>query len=251
LTQKYRVTIIPLMDSNRLKRLKYYFRFLTSQEKYLNTLNGGNKILVRSVAPIFTELNNLHKEFPDVETNSFEISDDELAKYVDYLAFRSFISRAVAKLDVEINQQDDAPNIQKREFPFIKNTDLKKIVERDYQEIQRAYISNCWKSVIILSGGIIEAILTDLLVNNIVKTLAAKSAPKEKDVNKWEFSKLIDVSVELKYVSDGMQKLSHPIREYRNLVHPSNEIRNKLIFSAEEAKIAVEILHILHRDLSH
>ena len=60
---------------------------------------------------------------------------------------------------------------------------------------------------------------------------------------------LIDVSVELKLVSAGVEKLSNPVREYRNLIHPGNEIRSGLTFGAEEAKIALEILHMLHRDL--
>lgn len=89
-----------------------------------------------------------------------------------------------------------------------------------------------------------------LLSNNTI-ALTAKSTPKENDITRWDFSTLIEVSVELKLVSAGMQKLSHPLREYRNLVHPSNEIRNQLSFNAEEAKIAVEVVHILHRDLTH
>ena len=90
-----------------------------------------------------------------------------------------------------------------------------------------------------------------MLLSNKKIALTAKSAPKENDITRWDFSKLIEVSVELKLVSTAMQKLSHPLREYRNLVHPSNEIRNQLIFNSEEAKIAVELVHILHRDLTH
>jgi hypothetical protein len=86
---------------------------------------------------------------------------------------------------------------------------------------------------------------------NKTNAITAKSAPKENDITRWDFSKLIDVAVELTLVSQGIQKLSHPLREYRNLVHPSNEIRKKLSFNAEEAKIAIEVLHILHRDLTH
>jgi hypothetical protein len=54
----------------------------------------------------------------------------------------------------------------------------------------------------------------------------------------------------MKLVTPGVEKLSHSIREYRNLIHPGNEVRNQLHFDAEEARIALEVLSIVHRDLS-
>jgi hypothetical protein len=67
---------------------------------------------------------------------------------------------------------------------------------------------------------------------------------------RWDLSELINVAVELQLVTEGVEKLSHSIREYRDLVHPGREIRKKLSFGAEEAKISLEVLKILHRDLS-
>jgi hypothetical protein len=143
------------------------------------------------------------------------------------------------------------PVTEERQFAFVSDSALRTIIERDYAEIQKAYISECWKSVIILCGGAIEAILTDLLIQNETAAKAAESAPKNSDIIRWDLSNLIGVAVELSLVSAGIEKLSHSIREYRNLVHPGNELRNKLRFDAEEAKIAVEVLNIVHRDLSH
>jgi len=102
----------------------------------------------------------------------------------------------------------------------------------------------------VLSGGAIEAMLLDRLQRDPTPAKSAKGAPNKSDLTKWDLSELINVCVELNSISQGAEKLSHPIREYRNLIHPGNEIRNKLIFAAEEAKIALEVLHIIHRDLS-
>lgn len=135
-------------------------------------------------------------------------------------------------------------------FAFIKDLKIRELVDRDYSELLRAYSARCWKSVIILSGGAIEAILTDLLLGD-PRALTAHGAPKKKaDITTWDLKDLIDVSVDLKLVSPGIEKLSHPVREYRNLIHPGNEIRNGLTFGEPEARIAMEVLHMLHRDLT-
>jgi hypothetical protein len=39
------------------------------------------------------------------------------------------------------------------------------------------------------------------------------------------------------------------VREYRNLIHPGNELRSKLTVGAEEARIAIEILNLIDREL--
>ena len=40
------------------------------------------------------------------------------------------------------------------------------------------------------------------------------------------------------------------VRQYRNLVHPGNELRNKLHVGKLEANSALNALQIVHRDLS-
>lgn len=239
------------MYSDKHKKLMGYYQSLLEQKRFFDTLSGGTRIRGNQLRPLLMELDLLKKDFPDIIP--FDPDYDKLKNnlYYDYISYRGYLSIAIGRLEAELNQPTNVPITEKRQFTFITNSDLRAIIERDYEEIQRAFISNCWKSVIILCGGIIEAILTDLLLSNKKIALTAKSAPKENDITRWDFSKLIEVSVELKLVSTAMQKLSHPLREYRNLVHPSNEIRNQLIFNSEEAKIAVELVHILHRDLTH
>ena len=62
---------------------------------------------------------------------------------------------------------------------------------------------------------------------------------------------LILVSVDLKLVQPGLDKFSHSVREYRDLVHPAVEVRSSLQVNREEATIAIEILNMLHRELSN
>ena len=80
-----------------------------------------------------------------------------------------------------------------------------------------------------------------MLTSDEAAAKSAEAAPKKSDITRWDLSELINVAVELKKVSVGVERLSNSIREYRNLIHPSREIRNELNFGAEEAKIAIRM----------
>lgn len=150
---------------------------------------------------------------------------------------------------IEVAMQDESsPVTEPRTFAFVQDADIRAIVERDFDEAQRALVSKCWKAAIILCGGIIEAILLDLLGRDEVRARSATKAPKT-ELLRWDLADLIGVSLELKLVSAGIEKLSQSVREFRNLVHPGREVRERIAFDAEEARIALEVVHILHREL--
>lgn len=77
----------------------------------------------------------------------------------------------------------------------------------------------------------------------------AESIPSIDMLRRLNFSNLIERAVKLELVSPTVEKLSHTVREYRNLVHPGLELRKNLEFGAEEAKIACSIIKIVERDL--
>jgi hypothetical protein len=248
------------MNSAELKRLRQFYLSLTVQQKIYESspkpYTSGTSLL-----PLENELQQLNAEFPSLiqqfnKDDYFAHLTSGAGTFYGLHGIKAFIAAALARLNIEIEAREkkeesvSIPVGEKRKFAFIGESALRKIIERDYDEIQRAYASQCWKSVIILCGGMIEAILMDLLCSNDVAARVAKSAPKQPDITHWDLATLINVAVELKLVSEGVEKLSHPLREYRNLIHPGNELRNRLRFGAEEAKIAIEVLNILHRDLS-
>lgn len=252
------------MDEKQFKLLRGAFHGLLEQKKVLedsyltdkgNSRSRGktNNTLV-SVLKFHFDL--LEKEFPGLLPvfNPDDFNPDRYGQYTYYDTdgIRSFIGFAIGRIEVYLGEdQENTPVTQKKEFSFIKDQDVKKIVERDYSEIQRAFISKCSKSVIILCGGAIEAILLDKILQDEPKAKSSSKAPKQLDLKQWGLADLINVTVDLGFVSTGgLDKLSHSVRGYRNLIHPGNEIRKKLIFGEEEARIAIEVLNILHRELS-
>jgi hypothetical protein len=241
------------MTTQHARRLRAFYKTLLRFEKMLDEAEGQN-IEGSPIVVFFQEIERFRNEFPQLlpvgdESDFFRHSYGG-ESWFNISAIKAFLAIAIPNIESELDQDESSPIFETREFPFITDSDLRAILKRDYLEIQRAFVAKCWKSVIILSGGAIEAMLTDLLLKNRSEAQSSAKAGKGSDITKWGLSELIEVAVDLDLVTAGAQKLSHSVRDYRNLIHPGKELRNKLTFDAEEAKIALEILHIMHRDLS-
>jgi len=244
------------VDESTQKRLRVkYHTFRRHHDQFVSEMERRHDLLPESI------IKALEDDVAEVELSApnllprFDRRGAERTIATGRIKYRTevvltYLNRVVSILEAELETRTTIPVTEHREFSFVHDAKVRAIVERDYAELQAAFLVNCWKSVIILCGGAIEAVLLGLLQQNDARALAAASAPKQKDLSDWSLSDLIHVGVELKLVTEGVEKLSHSVREYRNLVHPGNEIKSALSFGKEEARIAVEVLHIIHRDQS-
>jgi hypothetical protein len=141
------------------------------------------------------------------------------------------------------------------ELQFMRRADLRKIVERDYAELQRVKIASAAKSRYVLCGGLIEALLLDALLCEEAKAKAANKSPKLKGGSQtkplldWNLGELIDVVVELHIIETDAEQFSHGVRNYRNLIHPGKEIQSSQKVAIEEADISEKVLEIIMREL--
>ena len=239
------------MPESKLKTLRAAYGALRGHREYLAKMRttrvdkGFFRILKQDVI-------TLESHFPGL-LPSLDESDHRWQKAKEYWVegLLAYLNSAIPRLEVELDHDQPLPVIETRKFTFVKDSALRNAIERDYSEIQRALIASCPKSVMILAGGVIEALLLDALRQDATSAKASSAAPKnKKGLDRWNLSDLINVGIDLGLIKGGAAKLSHSIREYRNLVHPGNEIRNRLDVKREEARIAIEVLHIIHRDLS-
>ena len=238
------------LTAEQLEKLKGYYDSLLGQA---DILAGHRGLSVHSAEceVLFNEIERIKSDFPELlpplDLKKIYWSSDEY--YV--AAIRGYVAACVARIKALLERgKSIAPVGETLEFTFIKDSSLRPILERDCVEIQKAYVSECWKSVVILTGGSLEAVLLDRLLQIETQAKAAKSAPSSKDVSKWDLSDLIKVAVELKVVEPSAKVLADAVRQYRNLVHPGNELRSKLSVGKLEANSGLNALTIVHRDLS-
>ena len=154
------------------------------------------------------------------------------------------------KLAVVLEQYNgDGSGATLRSFSFVKDADLRGIVERDYRELRLiVFPGRAWKSTVILAGSILEAILYDRLTAEPTikdRAMSSTKAPPGKDISAgdWKLIQLIDVAADIGVLpKDRADTIDQVLRDYRNFVHPKKELRSKHPCSEAEATMAVGAL---------
>jgi hypothetical protein len=242
------------MNDNKVGKLRAYYHSLMGFHNVVEGTLLRNSGFVRKdvVDLIEEELLRVRVDFPDVSTPNnlrrHRFSNGEDIYYSNGIL--AVLAPVLGRLKVQMESVDVATVTDIKDFTFIKDKAVQTILERDYAELQKCLITDCHKSAIILAGSSIEAILLDLLLTNSTTALSSAKAPKGSDITRWDLEDLINVAVETNLVEPGVERLSHSVRHYWNLIHPGNEVRNKLTIAKEEAEIAFNVLNIVHRCLS-
>lgn len=240
-------------DKNKLRES---YHALVDIKKIVEEAGGGSRVVDGMLVREYQNfLGSTEEYLPGLllqinPQDFFSHDGGRTTKYYKFDGILVHISRNLGKLKVMVDDQAQTPVTVTKSFHFIGDADLRKILERDYQELQRNIVTRNWKSAIILSGGSIEAVLLDLLTKNITTAQGSTKAPAENDLTRWSLNSLIDVAVEEKMINSGVATLSHSVRDYRNLIHPGVELRKGLKVEPEEAKIALNVLDMLIRELS-
>lgn len=108
----------------------------------------------------------------------------------------------------------------------IRNIDLIEILKRDLKENVFALLTGCYKTSLVMSGSIIEALILNKILNsNISKHLPSLNSKKNKSVLKMNLSELLFVANQNNIIEIQLYHFSQALREYRNFIHPAVEIR--------------------------
>ncbi|MEC0307373.1 hypothetical protein P4H67_11485 [Paenibacillus lautus] len=129
----------------------------------------------------------------------------------------------------------------------ISNPDLKCMLERDLNENILSLITKSFKSALILSGSIIEAVLLDHISAKNITQYPMENG-RNKRVSQMDLNELLYVSNQEKFIDIQLYYLSHAIRGFRNLIHPGVEQRkHSVTVSEENAMLAWSIVRkVIH-----
>lgn len=217
-------------------------------ESYQHALDGRDKKEYQGV--IFSQWPGMiYEEIKDLKTYDFEPSQ----RY-DFVLLRSkfrglshkgslsgdeipSLKAATRKLSSILDHYARGYEVKiSHDFQFMSDKDLREIVIRDYKELYHVLVPDeAWKSAVIISGSILEAVLYDLLsqprfisgANLSRKAPTDKGVPIPIETGKWRLEKLIEVAVDIQILPQPRAaSIDQVLRDYRNFVHPKREIRS-------------------------
>ena len=102
-------------------------------------------------------------------------------------------------------------------------------------------------SAIFLIGSSLEGILLGVALKNIKEFNQSKSSPKDKEGKTkqfpmWSLSNFIDVSFELGLLNQDVKKFSHSLRDFRNYIHPYEQMISNFQPDKHTARICWQVL---------
>lgn len=121
------------------------------------------------------------------------------------------------------------------------------VLQHRIMEIEKCFSADAPLAVILLAGSTLEGILLGLAIKYPQKFNSAKSSPKDandkvKKFQDWSLSGFIDVAKDLGLIQHDTQKFSHSLRDFRNYIHPFEQMSSGFKPREHTAKICLQVL---------
>jgi hypothetical protein len=132
-----------------------------------------------------------------------------------------------------------------RQFEFVHSAELRPVLEQTFADSRDALERGEFGLALVLSCGVIEAVLTDALDH---ARQQAHDAPEGR-IADWSFERRIAAAERAGLIRSGCARLPPVARRYRDLTDADGELRVDAPVSEREARLAGQVLHVVMRDL--
>lgn len=128
------------------------------------------------------------------------------------------------------------------------------VIQARYKEAYQCLQHNAPLGVIFLCGSMLEGILLGAALRNSAKFVSSASAPKKSGVviplQDWNLGGLIDVACDIGILGQDIKKFSHAMRDFRNYIHPYEQMSSGFNPDQHTAKICMQVLRAAIANLS-
>jgi len=124
---------------------------------------------------------------------------------------------------------------------------LESILEARLAEAIKCLQSDAPLAVVFHCGSILEGLLLSVAIANPKEFNQAPNAPTDKSgqvrqFQDWTLAQFIDVSCELGYLKLDVKKFGHALRDFRNFIHPYEQMATKFNPDKHTAEICLQVL---------
>lgn len=203
-----------------------------------------------AVGKVLSEMLDIWK-YQNLQSNS-EVRD---ARYDEC---RSIAGRLLGK---EVGEEEPEKQFLKQSFGNISvskiliDSTLIPVLECRLAEANQCFQSNSPLAVIFLCGSILEGVLLGVALQKPREFNQADNSPKDKSgkvkaFHEWSLSQFIDVACELGLLKLDVKKFSHELRDFRNYIHPYQQMASNFHPDKHTAEICLQVLKAAIASLS-
>ena len=202
------------------------------------------------VWPVLSELLEAYKANCDL--GGREIDTVSLAKCREIVARLSGKPQAADSLSSEgfLNREFEIPNLQKLPVEFA----VSGIIQQRLEEAQSCLAVGANLSVIFQCGSVLQAVLlgaAQVQPENFNRSQASpKREGKTLPFQEWSLSELINVASDIGLLKPDTQKFSHGLRDFRNYIHPYEQLVSRFKPDEHTAKVCFQVLKAALADVS-
>ncbi len=142
-----------------------------------------------------------------------------------------FLNQRFSKLDLSLLNLDVA---------------LHDVIAQRIDEIKKSLNSKAALATIFLCGSVLEGLLFEVGSKNIQKFNSSASAPKRSGkvllLHEWTLDNLINVAHEMGFIDLDIKKFSHALRDFRNYIHPRQQLIQLFNPDPHTAEISWKVL---------
>ena len=163
--------------------------------------------------------------------------------------------RTVARLaGKEVLAEETEEEFLKKDFGAISivgldiDSTIAPILESRIKEAKECHHAGAPLASIFMCGSVLEGILLNVALKNPAAFNQAQSSPKNKETQKvkpfqdWTLANLIDVAHEVGLLRLDVKKFSHVMRDFRNYIHPYEQMASRFDPDKHTAEICLQVL---------
>jgi hypothetical protein len=169
-------------------------------------------------------------------------------------AYSECLKTAARLLGKEVCAEETEEEFLKKDFGTISiagldiDSTIVPILESRIREAMECHRAGASLASIFMCGSVLEGILLSIVLKNPAAFNHAKSSPKNKETQKvrpfqdWTLANLIDVAHEVGLLRLDVKKFSHVMRDFRNYIHPYEQMASKFDPDKHTAEICLQVL---------
>lgn len=124
---------------------------------------------------------------------------------------------------------------------------LRPVLEGRMNEMKSCFKAKAFLSVIFMTGSMLEGILLSLANQNPREFNQTSIAPKNKEgkvkaFHEWTLNDLINAAHEIGIIKKDVAKFSHALRNFRNYIHPYQQMSERFYPDENTAKICMQVM---------